>query len=448
MNGPPCASPALKGALLAPEWERLTLLCQAAALSRRGQPLDAVDLERLQRLQDRVQEVRRSGGPWSNLLPHATAVELDLLACVLAPEVEPRLGRWFQELQPGIAEPYPSAALIQELLAMAPHEAHALHDALSPAGRLRATGLIRSPAGSDLYAPLRVAEGVAARLMGRPAQSPPPPATTPVPAAGGWKDLVLPAGHEALLREFLLWIQHRRRVVDDWGGTPSGGPVALFTGASGTGKTLAASVLAAELGWPLYRVDLGRLVSKYVGEPERNLNALFDAAHGRPMLLQFDEADSLFGRRGELKEARDRYANMEVSHLLTRIEVHQGPCILTSNLRKHLDPAFARRFQMVVEFPRPNVGDRTRLWERLLPPRAPRLARVLPGELARAVNLTGGQIRNAALHAAYLAAGAATPMDLPHIAQAVWRELCKAGEERTPRELGPLAAHLPEAAQC
>lgn len=453
MNGPRNVVQALQGAhsakLLAPEWERLEMLCQGAALGRRGQGLDASDLKRLQALQDRVQVVRRAGGPWSPVLTGTPATaELDLLACVIAPEVEPRLGRWYQELQPGSSEPYPSLALVQELLAMAPHEANSLHDAISPFGRLRAEGLIRSPAGLDLYASLRGGEGVAARLMGRPAEPPPPPGATPAPVAGGWEDLILPVGHIALLRELLLWIEHRERVVTEWGGLPVGGPVALFSGASGTGKTLAASVLARELRWPLYRVDLGRLVSKYVGETERNLNALFDAAHAKPMILQFDEADSLFGRRGDLKEARDRYANMEVSHLLARIEIHQGPCILTTNLRKHLDPAFSRRFQMVIEFPRPDAAARARLWERLLPPRAPLGPRVRTAELGRAVNLTGGQIRNAALHAAYLAAGADTSVDLPHIAQAVWRELGKAGEERAPHELGPLEAHLPEAARC
>ena len=153
-------------------------------------------------------------------------------------------------------------------------------------------------------------------------------------------------------------------MVGLWHGQSVGGPVALFTGPSGTGKTFAAAVLAGALGWPLYRVDLGRLVSKYVGETEENLNRLFDAAHGQPMVLQFDEADALFAKRGEVKEARDRYANMEVSHLLTRIEAHDGPCILTTNLRKQLDSAFTRRFQLVVEFPRLDAAARSELWRR------------------------------------------------------------------------------------
>jgi SpoVK/Ycf46/Vps4 family AAA+-type ATPase len=224
--------------------------------------------------------------------------------------------------------------------------------------------------------------------------------------------------------------------------------VALFSGPSGTGKTFAAVVLASELDWPLYRVDLGRLVSKYIGETEKNLNRLFDAAHGRPMVLQFDEADSLFSKRGEVKEARDRYANMEVSHLLARIESHHGPVILTTNLRKQLDPAFARRFQVVVDFPRPDMAARTSLWRRLLPPRAPLDAGIDMDFLGRAVNLTGGGIRNAALHAAYMAAGAGLPIGVGHIALAVWRELGKDGRELSLADLGALAPYLPEKDPC
>jgi SpoVK/Ycf46/Vps4 family AAA+-type ATPase len=224
--------------------------------------------------------------------------------------------------------------------------------------------------------------------------------------------------------------------------------VSLFCGPSGTGKTFAAAVIAAELGWPLYRVDLGRLVSKYIGETEQNLNRLFDAAHGRPMVLQFDEADALFGKRGEVREARDRYANLEVSHLLARIETHQGPCVLTSNLRRNLDPAFARRFQVVVDFPRPDAEARSLLWDRSLPPLAPRNEDLDLSFLGSAVNLTGGGIRNAALLAAFLAAESGHPIGLGEVALAVWRELGKDGRDLTISDLGPLAAHLPGVARC
>jgi len=275
-----------------------------------------------------------------------------------------------------------------------------------------------------------------------------PPGSVRVRTRAQWDDLILPAERLAALKEFLWWIEHRRTVIDEWGGGSVGGPVALFSGPSGTGKTFAAGVLASRLGWPLYRVDLGCLVSKYIGETEKNLNKLFDAAHGRAMVLQFDEADALFAKRGEVKEARDRYANMEVSHLLARIESHHGPCILTTNLRRNVDPAFARRFQVVVDFPRPDASARAELWARLLPPRAPREPDVDPVFLGSAINLSGGNIRNTALHAAYLAAGTGRPISLQHVALAVWRELSKDGRELTFADLGPLAAHFPEGGIC
>ncbi len=371
-------------------------------------------------------------------------MDYDVLAFAIAVEAKPRLGWLFQALQPGVAQPYPTLALLQDLLALeGGAEIAALYASLGDDGPLRTERLLRIDGGEPLQ-PIRPAPGVTARLLGWPDLGGGPPSAMRVRMRPSWGDLVLPRDRITMLREFLLWIRHRDTVVDEWGGTATGGPVALFSGPSGTGKTFAAAVLAAELGWPLYRVDLGKLVSKYIGETEKNLNRLFDAAHDRAMVLQFDEADSLFSKRGEVKEARDRYANMEVSHLLARIEDHHGPCILTSNLRAHLDPAFVRRFQMVVEFPRPDTACRARLWAQLLPPRAPRDPDVAPHFLAAAVNLTGGSIRNAALHAAYLAAGEGASIGLRHIAVAVSRELGKDGRALSSGDLGPLLEFLPK----
>jgi SpoVK/Ycf46/Vps4 family AAA+-type ATPase len=246
-----------------------------------------------------------------------------------------------------------------------------------------------------------------------------------------------------MLREYLLWLRHRQTVVSSWGGRATGGPIALFAGPSGTGKTLAASVIASELGWPLYRVDLARLVSKYVGETEKNIGRLLDGASGKPLVLQFDEVDALMSRRGEVKDPRDRYANMEVSYLLTRLEEHDGPCVLTTNLRAQIDKAFFRRFQMVVEFPRPDAPARARLWDIMLPPRGPRAPNV-DLQLLSSVNMTGGSIRNAALHAAYLAAEDAAPIDLGHIAIGVFREFAKERPRVMRADLGSLARHLPQ----
>jgi len=432
----------------APEWERIGLLAHILAGSRQGRQASLGELERLRTLQQQVETSRRQEGGWTVVAPAGLSpIEFDVLACVVAPEAEPRLGWLFQTLQSGAPTPYPTPALLQELLAMAPEETPLLYGALTETSPLRSSGLIEVE-GGDPFQPVRPAAGVTARLLGRPAVTGDLPGAVLVKTPARWDDLVLPLDRVAMLREFLLWITHKTTVVGEWGGGDCGGPVGLFAGPSGTGKTFAAAVLAAELGWPLYRVDLGRLVSKYIGETEKNLNRLFDAAHGQPMILQFDEADSLFSKRGEVREARDRYANMEVSHLLARIESHQGPVILTTNLRKHLDPAFARRFQVVVDFPRPDAEARTRLWQRLIPPRAPREPGVEPAFLGAAVNLTGGSIRNAALHAAYLAAGAGKPLSLGHVALAVWRELGKDGRELSPTDLGPLAPFLPKEAPC
>ncbi len=430
------------------EWERVELLGQVLAESRRGRPASADLLKRLQKLQGQVERDRRQGRGLGGLIDSPlSALELDVLACALAPEAEPRLGWLFQSLQPGTPQPYPSAALLQELLAMSPEESRDLYAALDESAALRRFGLV-DVEDTEPFQPVRPANGLTARLLGRPAVNGNLAGATRVQIRAGWDDLVLPADRMIMLREFLLWITHKRRVVEEWGGQDCGGPVALFSGPSGTGKTFAAAVITAELGWPLYRVDLGRLVSKYIGETEKNLNRLFGAAHGQPMVLQFDEADSLFSKRGDVKEARDRYANMEVSHLLARIESHQGPVILTTNLRKHLDPAFARRFQVVVDFPRPDEAARGLLWEKLLPPKAPRHSDLNCAFLGKAVNLTGGNIRNAALMGAYLAAAQNTAISRQHITLAIWRELGKDGRELTKADLGPLAPYLPEDSQC
>lgn len=442
------AAPTLSTSSLTVEWARIELLSHLLSESRQGRQAAPALLERLQKLQGEVEEQRRQGQGLVALAPNPlSTMEMDVLACVLAPEAEPRLGWLFQNLQPGAPQPYPTVALLQELLAVAPEEDPRLYAALAESAPLRRFGLIEVD-GGDPFQPVRPVAGVSARLLGRPPVAGALTGANLVRVKAGWEDLILPADRLIVLHEYLLWITQKTKVVHEWGGEDCGGPVALFAGPSGTGKTFAAAVLATKLGWPLYRVDLGRLVSKYIGETEKNLNRLFDAAHGQPMILQFDEADSLFSKRGEVKEARDRYANMEVSHLLSRIEVHHGPVILTTNLRQHLDQAFARRFQVVVDFPRPDAEARTRLWRRLLPSRAPGSAQVDAAFLGRSVNLTGGNIRNAALHAAYLAAGDGQRISMAHVALSVWRELGKDGRELAPTDLGALAMHLPKEGVC
>jgi hypothetical protein len=428
-----------------PEWDRIELLAYSLGQERVGKRLSEELLDRLKVLQQEVEMLRRApSSPWRALLGQEwAALAYDLMALAVAPEVEPRIGWLYQQLQPGSQLAYPSVALVRELLALDEAETSEFYVLLDEESPLRWAHLVRLD-GQGSQQLLVPGQGVAARLMDWPRPMAAPAGASRVWLKARWKDLVLPQDCLNQLQEFLYWVRGRHTVVREWGGQDCGGPVALFAGPSGTGKTFAASVLANELGWPLYRVDLGVLVSKYIGETEKNLNRLFDAAHGQPMVLQFDEADSLFGQRGEIKDARDRYANMEVSHLLARIEAHCGPVILTTNLRQHLDSGFARRFQVVVDFPRPDAAARTELWARCLPSRAPFAANLDPAFLGEAVTLTGGAIRNAALHAAYLAAGTGQPIGLPLVALAVWRELAKDGREVSPADLGALAKWLPE----
>jgi len=432
---------------LTTEWKRLDVLGRLALAARQGQEQGPALLAELRGLQDEVAALRANGSALARLTRQPlSSLECDLVVCAVAAEAEPRLAWMFQSLQLGNAQPYPTPSLLLELLALDSTLAGEMYAALAENAPLRRAGLVEIDDAGGPFQPLRPGRGVTARLLGQTLPDPAPPGAARVAVVPTWDDLVLPPDRIAVLRELLLWIRHRDVVFGDWQGRDCGGPVSLFCGPSGTGKTFAAAVIAAELGWPLYRVDLGRLVSKYIGETEQNLNRLFDAAHAKPMVLQFDEADALFGKRGEVREARDRYANLEVSHLLARVEVHQGPCILTTNLRRNLDPAFARRFQVVVDFPRPDAAARVLLWHRSLPPLAPRGADLDLGFLGEAVNLTGGGIRNAALHAAFLAAEDRRPIGLPEVALAVWRELGKDGRDLSPADLGPLVPHLPAGA--
>lgn len=244
-----------------------------------------------------------------------------------------------------------------------------------------------------------------------------------------WDTLVLPEPQLATLRLLAAQVRQRQRVHGDWGfGAQGGGQrglgiAALFCGESGTGKTLACEVLARELDLTLLRIDLAGVVSKYIGETEKNLQRVFDAAEAAGALLLFDEADALFGKRSEVKDSHDRYANIEVSYLLQRMEAYQGLSVLTTNQRGAIDPAFLRRLRFVVNFPFPDEAQRAQIWRRLLPDAMPRRD-LDTGKLAR-LRLTGGQIRNIALNAAFLAADADEPVTMAHLAQAAQLEAAK-----------------------
>jgi hypothetical protein len=256
--------------------------------------------------------------------------------------------------------------------------------------------------------------------------------------AAGWSDLVLPERELRTLGELALHVRHRVLVQERWGfAAKSGrglGVSALFAGPSGTGKTMAAEVLARDLRLDLYRIDLSAVVSKYIGETEKNLAQVFAAAEEGGAILLFDEADALFGKRSEVRDSHDRYANIEVGYLLQRMEAYRGLAILTSNLKGSLDPAFLRRLRFVVQFPRPDAAARREIWLGVFPEQTP-LDRLDPGALAR-LDVTGGAIRNIALRGAFLAADEGAPVGMAHLAEAARSECAKLERPIAEPELG------------
>jgi ATPase family associated with various cellular activities (AAA) len=260
----------------------------------------------------------------------------------------------------------------------------------------------------------------------------------------GWDDLVLPTDVVVLLAELAARLRHRQQVLDTWGmgrGFSRGrGITCLFAGDSGTGKTMSAEVIAGELALDLYVIDLSTVVDKYVGETEKNLDSVFAEAEGVNGVLLFDEADALFGKRSEVKDARDRWANVEVAYLLQRMELFDGMAILATNLRANVDEAFTRRLDAVVDFPVPDEEQRRLLWQKHLR-RGPPLSSDLDTEfLGRSFKLTGGNIRNVALAAAYLAAAEDTTVGMSQVIRAVQREYRKLGRLCVESEFGPYYA--------
>ncbi len=253
-----------------------------------------------------------------------------------------------------------------------------------------------------------------------------------------WRDLVLPPIQQELLHEIVAQVRQRATVYETWGfGAKSGrglGISALFAGTSGTGKTLAAEVLAHELRLDLYRIDLSSVVSKYIGETEKNLRRIFDAAEAGGAILLFDEADALFGKRSEVKDSHDRYANIEVSYLLQRMEAYRGLAVLTTNLKNALDFAFLRRIRFIVQFPFPDAPMRAEIWKRILPPSLP--TEDLNIENLARLHVAGGNIRNIALHAAFLAAEAREPVRMTHLLRAASTEYLKLEKPLTEAEIG------------
>lgn len=248
-----------------------------------------------------------------------------------------------------------------------------------------------------------------------------------IEVGASWEDLVLPETQMETLNAIIAHVRQRAKVYESWGFANKGGRglgiSALFAGASGTGKTTAAEVIAGELQLDLYRIDLSSVVSKYIGETEKNLRRVFDAAETGGAILLFDEADALFGKRSEVKDSHDRHANIEVSYLLQRMEAYRGLAILTTNIKGALDNAFLRRIRFVVQFPFPDATQRAEIWRRIFPSATP-TENLDVNKLAK-LSVAGGNIRNIALNAAFLAADANESVNMKHLLSAARSESAK-----------------------
>ena len=258
------------------------------------------------------------------------------------------------------------------------------------------------------------------------------------PQQAAWEDLVLPEAVQQILREIEAQVRQSGKVYRKWGFASKGGRglgiSVLFAGESGTGKTMAAEVLAGRLDLDLYRIDLSQVVNKYIGETEKNLRRVFDAAEGGGCILLFDEADALFGKRSDVKDSHDRYANIEVGYLLQRMEAFRGLAILTTNIRAALDRAFLRRIRFIVQFPFPGVAERKEIWRRIFPKETPLDG--LDYDLLARLNVTGGSIRNMALYSAFLAADEDAPVGMRHLLRAAKVEAGKLERPLSGTEIG------------
>jgi SpoVK/Ycf46/Vps4 family AAA+-type ATPase len=256
-----------------------------------------------------------------------------------------------------------------------------------------------------------------------------------------WDQLALPDETSELLHDMCRQIVERHQVLDEWGFgrrfTLGKGVSGLFTGPSGTGKTTAADIIANELGLDLFKIDLSGVVSKFIGETEKNLDRIFRAAENGNAILFFDEADAIFGKRSEVRDSHDRYANIEIAYLLQQMEQYEGVAILATNLRQNMDEAFCRRLQFIVEFPFPDEEQRARIWPLLFPDECERDKTIDFDLFAHQFRITGGSIKNIVLGAAFLAAGDRAPVGTPHLLRALRREYQKMGKVLTDAEVAP-----------
>jgi hypothetical protein len=344
------------------------------------------------------------------------------------PTYDARLRLWEAELAgANVRLPLESREALADRFLLTPGQIREAVAAARDANQLYSEPLQESPGLSALTEAARAQTG---QSLGKLAVKVTQPYT--------WDDLVLPRPTLVRIQEIAAAIRYRQLVYTQWGfarrlagGT---GLKALFAGASGTGKTMTAGVIARDLSLDLYKIDLSGVVSKYIGETEKNLDTIFRAAHNSSAILFFDEADALFGKRSEVKDAHDRYANIEVSYLLQKMEDHEGVVILASNLSSNIDDAFARRMHYVVDFPLPDATLREKLWRGMFPPQAPLGEDVDFGFLAGQFALVGGDIRNVALAAAFLAAQDGKVVRMEQLIRAMARQMIKQGKIPSPAD--------------
>jgi hypothetical protein len=369
----------------------------------------------------------------SAMLSEAEAL---VLLAALAPEIDERFAARYAELtdRPGVTGLTREVA--RTLVARSLPARLDANFVLSAHGRLLGGGLLElDPPGGGATAILHVEPRLAAWLLGMP---PPDPTTsqdfpaTPLTTVHTLDDVVLPTQARVRVTDLEARIAHHDLVVEEWGfgrhHDNTSGMVALFHGPPGTGKSMTAAALAASTGRAAYVVDLSALVSKYIGETEKSLARIFDRAAREQSILVFDEADAVFGKRTEIGDAHDRYANQEVSYLLARIERHTGMVILTTNLLGNIDAAFRRRIHVVVEFPMPGPAERERLWRGAIPAKLPVAPDLDLPSLARTYVISGAQIRDATVEAAYLAAAGGHVVGMEQLLAGVRRQYDKAGK--------------------
>lgn len=265
------------------------------------------------------------------------------------------------------------------------------------------------------------------------------------------EDLILPPEEKRQIREGMDHIRYRYQVYDQWNFKQKvkygRGLSMLFEGPPGTGKTMAASIIGNELGLPVFQIDLSRVLSKYIGETEKSLGRIFDLAGKNNAILFFDETDALFGKRSEIKDSHDKYANVETSFLLQKMEEYQGAVIMTTNLLTNIDSAFLRRISYIIHFPFPDAEQREILWKGVFPREAPLDGTVDLQFLAQRFEMTGAMIKNSALSAAFLAAAQDRAITMGDLLYAIQKQFSKHGKRLSPQDMGPYGGCFKESSQ-